>query len=281
MQYRDEKPGEIGGLTRVRSITVDDGHTFCRVDQIKEEAARIGHIIEEFYKGLGLYGQHWVSLSVRDPNTPDAYVGDAKDWDTAEAMLQEISDDLELDAKRVEGEAAIYGPKLDYMFKDSLEREWQLATIQIDFALPKRFELSYTDSDGTDTRLVMLHRAILGSYERFLAILIEHYAGAFPLWLSPIQVKVLPVSEKHADYAKEVEQKLKDADIRVELDASDESLGKRIRQTKMEKVPYFFVLGDKEVESNTVTVETRDGNEGSQNLDEVVTALSKKIKDRN
>lgn len=258
MQYRDEQPGEISGLTRVRSITLDDGHTFCRIDQIKEEATNIAKIIEEFYKGLGLFGHHWVSLSVRDPKTPDAYVGEPKDWDGAEKMLQELSDDLKLDAKRVEGEAAIYGPKLDYIFKDSLGREWQLATIQIDFALPKRFKLTYTDKNGKDATPVMIHRAILGSYERFLAILIEHYAGAFPLWLSPVQVKVLPIADAHKTYAKKVSDSLTKADIRAELDDNDETLGKKIRNTKLEKVPYFLVIGDEEVKNKKVTLESRD-----------------------
>jgi len=258
MQYRDEQPGEISGLTRVRSITLDDGHTFCRVGQIKEEATNIAKIIEEFYTGLGLYGNHWVSLSVRDPKTPDAYVGEPKDWDEAEKRLQELSDDLKLDAKKVEGEAAIYGPKLDYMFKDALGREYQLATIQIDFSMPKRFKLTYTDKDGSDATPVMIHRAILGSYERFLAILIEHYAGAFPLWLSPVQIKALPIADAHKDYARNVANSLTEAGIRVELDDHDESLGKKIRNAKLEKVPYFLVLGDDEVKGKKVTLESRE-----------------------
>jgi len=257
MQYRDEKPGEIGGLTRVRSITCDDGHVFCRVDQIEEEAKRIAKIIEEFYTPLGLFGNHWVSLSVRDPKTPDAYVGEPKDWDMAESMLEKISNDFSLNAKRVEGEAAIYGPKLDYMFKDSLGREWQLATIQIDFAMPKRFKLSYTETDGSAQTPVMIHRAILGSYERFLAILIEHYAGAFPLWLSPVQVVVLPVSEKFLDYAKSVVEKLKSAGIRTELHGEDESLGKRIRIAEKQKTPLIAVVGEREVASETLAIRQR------------------------
>jgi len=257
MQYRDEKPGEIGGLTRVRSITCDDGHIFCRVDQIEEEAKRIAKIIEEFYTSLGLFGNHWVSLSVRDPETPDAYVGEPADWDKAESMLEKISGDLDLGAKRVEGEAAIYGPKLDYMFRDSLGREWQLATIQIDFAMPKRFQLTYIGQNGEKETPVMIHRAILGSYERFLAILIEHYAGAFPMWLAPVQVAVLPVSEKFADYAREVLEKLKAAGIRVELHDEDESLGKRIREQEKQKVPAMLILGEKEQNAGTVTVRQR------------------------
>lgn len=263
MQYRDEKPGEIGGLTRVRAITVDDGHIFCMIDQIKNEVQNICKIIEEFYAKLGMFGKHWVSLSVRDPKNSDAYIGELSDWEKAENMLKEISDELKLDATRIEGEAAIYGPKLDYMFKDSFGKERQLATVQIDFAMPKRFGLAYTDTDGKDKAPVMIHRAILGSYERFLAILIEHFAGAFPLWLSPVQVKILPISDKHIPYAKEVFDFFKNNDMRVELDEESESLGKKIRCGKMEKVPYLLIIGDKELESKTVTIESRDkGNLG-------------------
>lgn len=266
MQYRDEKPGEIGGLTRVRSITVDDGHIFCRVEQIKDEAKNIARIIEEFYTSLGLFADHWVSLSVRDPKTPDAYIGDPNDWDSAEQMLQEISGEMELGAKRVEGEAAIYGPKLDYMFRDSLGREWQLATIQIDFAMPKRFGLTYTDSSGKDATPVMIHRAILGSFERFLAILIEHFSGAFPLWLAPVQVAVLPVSEKFDDYAQTVAKSLKQESIRVEIHSLNESLGKRIRTAEQQKIPYILVVGEKERETTTVTVRERSSKKQESTL---------------
>lgn len=258
MQYRDEKPGEIGGLTRVRSITVDDGHTFCTPDQIKEEAARIAKIIEEFYTELGMYGNHWVSLSVRDSQNKDNYIGSEENWDKAEKMLQEVSDDLDLDAKVVEGEAAIYGPKLDYMFTDSLGRETQLATIQLDFNMPERFKLEYTDSDGEKKVPVMIHRAILGSYERFMAILIEHFAGNFPLWLSPVQVKVLPVAEPHFEKALELSEQLKSKGYRVETDDSNDGFGKKVRNAKVEKVPYFIIIGDKELEENKYTLESRD-----------------------
>lgn len=270
MQYRDEKPGEIGGLTRVRSITVDDGHTFCTPDQIKEEAKIIAKIIEEFYTNLGMYGDHWVSLSVRDKGNKEKYIGSDENWDKAEKMLQEVSDDLGLNAKVVEGEAAIYGPKLDYMFKDSLERETQLATIQLDFNMPERFGLEYTDSDGKKKTPVMIHRAILGSYERFMAILIEHFAGNFPLWLSPVQVKIIPVAEPHVDKAKEVLQSLKEEGFRVELDDSDDGFGKKIRKAKTEKVPYFIIIGDKDIEENKVTLESRDnGQVGTLSMEEL------------
>lgn len=257
MQYRDEQPGEISGLTRVRSITVDDGHIFCRPDQIKQEAENIAHIIEEFYTSLGLFGDHWVSLSVRDPDTPDAYIGDEKDWQQAEDMLQNVSDDLKLGAERIEGEAALYGPKLDYMFEDSLGREWQLATIQIDFAMPKRFDLTYTDSDNNEKTAVMIHRAILGSYERFIAVLIEHFAGDFPFWLAPIQLALLPITDEHRDITREIKKRLEDAGFRITVDTSDDSLGKRIRGVHQQKIPYLIVIGDDEIDSELFSIESR------------------------
>ncbi len=278
MQYRDEKPGEIGGLTRVRAITVDDGHIFCRVDQIKDEAKNIAKIIEEFYTAVGLFGKHWVSLSVRDPEHPEKYIGTEEGWKNAEAMLKEISDELSLNAERREGEAALYGPKLDYMFKDSLGREWQLATIQIDFAMPARFKLEYSGQDGAKQTPVMIHHAILGSYERFMAILIEHYAGAFPLWLSPVQVKILPVGEKFMEYAKTVHAQLQAADIRSELDTSNETLGKKVRGAKVEKVPYWIVVGEKEMTDRTVTLENRTGNKSTFLIAQTISHLQTEIK---
>lgn len=281
MQYRDEQPGEISGLTRVRSITVDDGHTFCRVDQIKEESANLANMIKEFYTALGMYGNHWVSLSVRDPEKPDDYVGSEEGWIEAERMLQELSDELGLNAKRCEGEAAIYGPKLDFMFQDSLEREWQLSTIQIDFALPERFDLTYTDKDGKDARPVIIHRAILGSYERFLAILIEHFAGAFPLWLSPVQIRVLPIADVHSEFAKEVHQALKDAGIRAEIDASNESFGKKVRNAKVDKLPYFCVVGDEETKAKQVTLESHDKEDKQVlSIEDLVSKLKSEIENR-
>ena len=281
MQYRDEKPGQIGGLQRTRGFTVDDGHTFCTVDQIQKEADLIAEVIEKFYQNLGLWGDHWVSLSVRDPKTPEAYIGDPDDWQLAEEMLQKVSDDRGLGAKRMEGEAALYGPKLDFMFKDALGRETQLATIQLDFAMPKRFELSYTDKDGSDKSPVMIHRAILGSFERFMMILIEHFAGAFPLWLAPEQVRVLPISEKFVDYAGQIKDQLKQANIRVTLDDSNESLGKRIRNSELYKIPYTVIVGEKEQESGTLAVRKySQGDLGSSNVEEFITTLVENIKNK-
>jgi threonyl-tRNA synthetase len=281
MQYRDEKPGEIGGLTRVRAITVDDGHIFCTPDQIKNEAKNIAEIIREFYTGLGLYGSHWVSLSVRDSKHPEKYIGEDADWNKAEKMLAEISDELSLSAKRIEGEAAIYGPKLDFIFKDSLGREWQLATIQIDFSMPKRFSLTYVDTDGKEKTPVMIHRAILGSYERFMAILIEHFAGAFPLWLSPVHISILPIGEKHVSYGKEIFEKLAASGIRAELRDENDTLGKKISTVKREKVPYFAVIGDQEVGGKTITLESRNGaSKEVVTIEKLTEKLNTEIRDR-
>ncbi len=259
MQYRDEKPGAIGGLQRTRGFTVDDGHTFCRVDQIEEEATTIAQIIQEFYEKLGLWGQHWVSLSVRDSGAPEKYIGDSDDWDKAESMLKDVSDKLELNAKRMEGEAALYGPKLDFMFRDALGRETQLATIQLDFAMPKRFGLTYVDSDGEEKTPVMIHRAILGSFERFIMLLIEHFAGKFPVWLAPEQIRLITVNQeaKTVEFANSVFEQARELGLRVHLDNDNESVGKKIRGAELMKVPYTVVIGEKEIESGKVVPRVR------------------------
>jgi len=257
-QYRAEKSGEVSGLNRVYAITVEDGHSFCRVEQVKEEVKNMVNIIKDFYSAIGLWGNHWVSLSVRDYSHPEKYIGEPQDWDKCEKMLEEVSKETQLNAKRIEGEAALYGPKLDFMFKDSMGKEIQIPTVQLDFATPKRFNLVYTNEKGKEEFVVMVHRAILGSYERFLALLIEHYAGAFPVWLSPVQVKILPVSsEKHLDYAKKVHSLLLENSIRAEIDSDNETIGKKIREAEKQKIPYMLVVGDKESESDLVAVRTR------------------------
>jgi len=256
--YRDEKSGQLSGLTRVRAITQDDGHLFCRTSQIEEEVSTIVNIIKEFYTTFGMIDGYWVSLSVRGEDKSTS-IGSDEAWVMAETALEKAAQANKLNYKRVEGEAAFYGPKLDFMFKDAIGRQWQLATIQCDFNLPERFELSYANEKGDRERPVVIHRAISGSLERFMGVMIEHFAGAFPLWLSPVQVKILPISEKYAEYAEKVRAELMDAGIRVELDDSNESLGKRIRIAKTEKVPYILVLGEKEAEAGTVTAERRDG----------------------
>lgn len=254
--YRDELPGELLGLSRVRSLTQDDGHIFCRIAQIKEESKNIVSVIREFYGKLGMFeqGGYWVSLSVRDPKTPEKYLGEASSWDEAEKVLEEIAQEEKLDYKRIEGEAAFYGPKLDFQFRDAIGREWQLATVQVDFVQPERFSLEYTNEKGEKERPVMIHRAIAGSLERFMSVLIEHYAGSFPAWLAPIQVRVLPVSEAHDTYADQVVTVLREKRIRVEKSSATETLGKRIREGETSKIPFLFVVGDTEKEQETVTI---------------------------
>lgn len=249
MQYRDEKPGQIGGLQRTRGFTVDDGHTFCRVDQIKQEASVLVEVIKEFYENLGLWGDHWVSLSVSDPQKPEAYIGDTADWERAEAMLTEVAAEFKLDALRMEGEAALYGPKIDFMFKDALGRETQLATVQLDFAMPKRFNLTYIDENGESLHPVMIHRAILGSFERFIMLLIEHFAGKFPVWLAPEQIRVITVNQEDVtvNFAQHLVTRGKEIGLRITLDNDNESVGKKIRNAELMKVPYSIVIGEKEV----------------------------------
>ena len=277
-QYRDEKPGEIGGLQRVIAITVEDGHSFCTVDQVKQEVKNMVEIIQNFYTSLGMWDNHTVSLSVRDYEHPEKYIGQPEDWDLCEKMLQDISDEMGLKAIKHEGEAALYGPKLDFMFRDALGKEIQIPTVQLDFATPKRFDLEYTNNEGGKSHPVMVHRAILGSYERFIMLLIEHFAGAFPLWLSPVQVAILPISEKFAQYADEVKRKLLENDIRVEMNDKAESLGKRISETEKQKTPYIIVVGEKEVADKTVAIRTRGVKEQQTlPLDEFVEKIIKEI----
>jgi threonyl-tRNA synthetase len=284
MQYRDEKPGQLLGLSRVRSISIDDAHIFTTPDQIKQEVANIVRIIEEFYQALGMYKKgetFWVSLSVRDPKTPEKYLGKEENWQKAEQYLQEISNEFGLEAQRMEGEAAFYGPKLDFKFTDALGREWQLATAQIDFVQPERFGLEYTTKEGTRETPVMIHRAVAGSLERFMSILIEHFAGNFPLWLSPCQIKVIPIDEQHQAFAAEVAKLLSEAHIRVDLDDSKDGLGKKVRAAKVEKTPYWVVIGDKEIEAGKVTLESRDhGQIGQLSPDELLSKLQEEIKNK-
>lgn len=266
MQYRDEKPGQIGGLTRVRAITVDDGHIFCTPDQIKEVATGLCKFIEEFHSSLGMYGDHWVSLSVRDYSKPESYVGDPADWDKAEQMLADLAEELGLDAKRMEGEAALYGPKLDFMYRDVLGNERQLSTVQLDFATPKRFGLTYVNEQGEDVAPVMVHRAILGSYERFMAILLEKTAGWLPLWLAPEQVRILTINDAVADYAQKVRdildgvvlmQPLKYNELRYSTDDRNESLGRKIRDAVELKVPVLIIVGPRDAAENQVSVRVK------------------------
>lgn len=278
--YRDEKSGQLGGLTRVRSITQDDGHLFCRVSQIKEEVTTISGIIREFYTTMKMVDEYWVSLSVRGEDK-SKYLGTDEKWETAEKSLEEAAKTNNLPYRRIEGEAAFYGPKLDFMFKDAIGRQWQLATIQCDFNLPERFDLSFINENGEKERPVVIHRAISGSLERFMGVLIEHFAGAFPLWLSPVQVAIIPVSEKVDQYAGSVFKKMKATGIRVELNNANESLGKRIREAETMKTPYVCIIGEKEASSGTVSVRARGGkDEGSINVDDFIARLENEISSR-
>lgn len=279
MVYRDEQSGELGGLTRVLSITQDDSHVFCRTPQIKEEFNKIWDIVDSFYKAFGFTLR--VRLSFRDPATPEKYLGTPEIWDKAEAELKEIAVERGADSFEGPGEAALYGPKLDFVAKNSAGREWQVATIQLDMQLPERFDLSCVNEKGEKERIVMIHSAIMGSIERFVAVVLEHLEGMLPLWLSPVQVKVLPIGESHFEYAKSVFEKLKAEGVRAELDESNESLGKKIRNAKTDKIPYSLVIGDKEIADSKVTVESRDnGNLGQTLVDELVLKLKEEIKNR-
>ena len=277
--YRDEKPGELSGLTRLRAFAQDDGHCFCRPDQIKEEFESVLGAIK---KALTTYGMdYYIRFSTWDSEHPEKYLGEPATWEMAQEKLKEILVDNKIEYQEGPGEAAIYGPKMDFISRDSLGREWQISTIQLDLIMPERFGLKYIDDDGKEKTPVMIHRAIVGSPERFLGILIEHYAGAFPTWLAPVQVKILPISEKQLAYAQEVFTSLKENNIRVELDESNETLGKKIRNAKMQKLPYLIVLGEKEMEEKMVTVESRGAEKGEKlSLTDFIAEISDEIKNR-
>jgi threonyl-tRNA synthetase len=250
--YRDENTGQLQGLSRVRSITQDDAHVFCRRDQVKDEAMAMYKIIEGFYAAFNMPLR--VRLSVRDPQHPEKFLGSDAVWNEAEATLAGLMQEVGREVEMGEGEAAFYGPKLDFIAKDAIGREWQLATIQLDFVQPERFGLEYTNTEGEKERPVMIHRAILGSVERFLGIIIEHYAGVFPLWLSPVQALILPVADRHIEFAKQLSQELQSLGFRMEVDDSAESVGKKIRNAEQSKVPVMLVVGDKEASGEPLTV---------------------------
>lgn len=277
--YRDEQTGELSGLARVRAFTQDDAHVFCRSGDVKREIESVWDIVESFYGASGFPLS--VRLSLHDPKSPEKYLGSAETWSDAEEKLREIVKERGVEAVLGVGEANFYGPKIDFMSTDSLGREWQVATIQLDMNLPERFDLSCVNEGGKAERIVMIHAAIMGSIERYLSILIEHFGGAFPLWLSPVHVKVLTIGSTQTSYATEVHKKLLGAGIRSELDTTDETLNKKIRNAKLEKVPYFLVLGGRERESGTVTVESREGKK-SQSLapETLITSLLKEIREK-
>jgi threonyl-tRNA synthetase len=279
--YRNEKSGQLSGLTRVRAITQDDGHLFCRVGQIEEEVETIVDIIQEFYGTLGMADDYWISLSVRDPETPEKYLGESSVWHNAEKSLEDILVAENLNYKRIEGEAAFYGPKLDFMFKDAIGREWQLATVQLDFQLPDRFDLSYINENNEKERPVVIHRAISGSLERFMGVMIEHFAGVFPLWLAPKQVVVVPVIEKFEEYGREVLEKLQGLGLRASIDSSGDSLGKRIRNAEKAHINYILVVGEQEMNDNSVSVRNyKTKAQEVESLDGFMTRVSKELEER-
>ena len=281
-QYRAELQVAVSGLSRVYAITVEDGHSFCRIDQVKEEVKNMCNLIKEFYTRMGLWKNNWISLSVRDYNHPENYIGNKEDWDVCEQMLQEVSDELGLNAKRCEGEAALYGPKLDFMFEDALGREIQIPTVKLDFSTPKRFNLSYINENGEKVPPIMVHRAVLGSYERFLVLLLEQTKGVLPLWLSPVQVNIISVNMNyHDDYCKKLKEKLLEEDIRVEYDNSEESMNKKIRQSNIMKNPYTIIIGDKERDNNLISYRKYGSEETiSMNIEEFINKIKEEIKER-
>jgi threonyl-tRNA synthetase len=279
--YRDERPGELSGLTRLRAFSQDDGHIFCREDQIEQE---VSGVLAAIQKALATYKVNFsMRLSLRDPENKAKYIGEDETWEKSQNIMRELLIQKNIPFEEAVGEAAFYGPKMDIMALDALGRTWQISTIQLDFVQPSRFGLEYTSEDGSKKTPVMIHRALVGSPDRFMGLLIEHYAGAFPAWLSPEQVRIVPVSEKHTAYGAEVLEALKAAmpDIRASLDQSSESLGKKIRASKVEKIPYVLVVGDKEIEDKTVSVESRDnGKLEPLAVNAFVEMITKEIKER-
>lgn len=276
MCYRDEQSGELNGLSRVRAFTQDDAHCFCRESQVKEEFGKIWSIVEEFYGSFGFKPKK-IRLSFRDPAHPEKFLGDQARWDKAERILRQIAEEKEVETMEGVGEAAFYGPKLDFMAEDSLGRLWQVATIQLDMNMPERFDLTCINERGEKERIVMIHAAIMGSIERFMSVMLEHTGGVLPLWLSPVQARVLPISDTHRQAAEDAVLTLREAGVRAELDASNETLGKKIREAKTQRIPYLLVIGDAEVASRTATLEGRAGKIGTLSVPEIIERLREEI----
>ncbi len=275
--YRYEQTGELHGLTRVRGFTQDDAHIFCTADQVKQEVGNVIDLVLYIFKTLD-FTDFLAQVSLRDPGNPTKYIGSDENWEKAERAIQEVAQEKGLKTVVEYGEAAFYGPKLDFMVRDAIGRKWQLGTVQIDYNLPERFELEYTGSDNQKHRPVMIHRAPFGSMERFVAILIEHCAGQFPIWLTPEQVRVLPVSEKFNDYAKKVSTELNNYDIRALVDERNEKVGKKIRDAEMEKVPYMLIVGEEEQAANSVSARKKgEGDVGVMTIENFAERLNKEI----
>ena len=275
--YRYEQSGELHGLTRVRSFTQDDAHHFCRPDQLKEEFKSIIDLVQFIFKAVNL-NEFTAQISLRDPENKEKYIGSDENWEKAEKAIIEAADEKKLETTVVLGEAAFYGPKLDFMVKDAIGRKWQLGTIQVDYNLPERFDLTYNGSDNQKHRPVMIHRAIFGSMERFIAVLIENTAGKFPLWLAPEKAVVLTISEKFNDYAVKVLDFLNNSDICTLIDDRSEKIGKKIRDNELKRIPYLLIIGEKEVESGTIAVRKQgEGDKGSMKLEEFAEFVVKEI----
>ena len=278
--YRYEQSGELHGLTRVRSFTQDDAHLFCRQDQIKEEFCKVIDIILYVFKTLD-FKEYVAQVSLRDPDNKEKYIGTDENWAKAEAAIIEAAEEKGLNTVVEYGEAAFYGPKLDFMVKDAIGRKWQLGTIQVDYNLPERFELEYIGSDNQKHRPVMIHRAPFGSLERFVAVLLEHTGGKLPLWLTPDQVNIVPVSEKYEEYAKKVCDLLNNYDIRAAVDDRNETLGKRIRESELKRIPFLVIVGEKEMTEGTVSVRRQGGiDAGSMSAEDFVALVTGEIKDQ-
>lgn len=278
MCYRDEQTGELSGLSRVRSFTQDDAHVFCRYSQIKDEFWKVWDIVDEFYCKFGFKLD--VRLSMHNPKEPQKYLGSPKTWQVTENILRKLVKQRKVKVYEAHGEAAFYGPKIDFMAKDSLGREWQVATIQLDINMPERFDLVCTNEKGVSERVAMIHAAIMGSIERFVSILIEHFAGVFPLWLSPVQVAILPISDGLNSYAREVEKKLQitNQELRIMVDERSESIGKKIREAEQQKIPYMLVVGKKEREAKNISVRRRGEKDlGTMTIAEFAKKITKEI----
>jgi threonyl-tRNA synthetase len=275
--YRYEQSGELHGLTRVRGFTQDDAHIFCRNDQVREEFAKVIDLVLYVFKSLG-FNDYIAQVSLRDPQNTTKYIGSDEQWNMAETAIKEVAAEKGLKTITELGEAAFYGPKLDFMIKDALGRSWQLGTIQVDYQLPNRFELEYIGADNQKHRPVMIHRAPFGSLERFIAVLTEHCAGNFPLWLSPDQIAILPISEKFHDYAEKIQNELMSVDIRGILDSRDEKIGRKIRDAEVRKIPYMLIVGEKEQEEQLVSIRKHgQGDLGSVSLPEFIALFNKEI----
>ena len=275
--YRYEQSGELHGLTRVRGFTQDDAHIFCRPDQVKDEFAKVIDLVLYVFSALG-FEDFTAQISLRDPEKPEKYIGSDENWEIAEKAITEVAESKGLNTVVELGEAAFYGPKLDFMVKDALGRNWQLGTIQVDYTLPERFELEYTGSDNQKHRPVMIHRAPFGSMERFVAILIESTAGDFPLWLAPEQIAILPISEKYHDFAKSLYGQLQEKDIRGILDERDEKIGKKIRDAEIKKIPFMLIVGEQEASEGLVSVRAHGkGDQGSMKIEDFIVFFNKTI----